>query len=303
VRESHPPHLSRHPVQGEGRILGYGWRLKKDGYRETTIVSRVKMLRSLARRADLSNPEAVKAVIADLDVSDGRKENLVCVYGGYCKLHNIPFEPPRYRRIDQLPFVPLNSEVDQLIARMGAKMSTYLQLLKETGVRAGESWKLRWTDIDAERQAVIIAPEKNSKSTQLKITNRLLPMLERLPRKGEYVFGAGNLDNFARWFYIKRERIAEKLANPRLRRIGFKTLRHFKATMLYHRTRDILLVQRTLGHRDIRNTLVYTHLLDNENDEIVCKAARTVDEAKELVENGFDYVTDVEGLKLFRKRK
>jgi hypothetical protein len=58
-----------------------------------------------------------------------------------------------------------------------------------------------------------------------------------------------------------------------------------------------------LGHRDIRNTLVYTHLLDNENDEFVCKVARNVDEAKELVEGGFEYVTDVEGIKLFRKRK
>jgi integrase len=128
-------------------------------------------------------------------------------------------------------------------------------------------------------------------------------MLERLPRKGEYVFGGGELDNFARWFYIKRRKMADKLGNPRIRRIGFKTFRHLKATMLYHRTRDILLAQSTLGHRDLRNTLVYTHLIDNENDDFVCKVARSVDEAKELVESGFDYVTDMDNMKLFRKRK
>jgi hypothetical protein len=89
---------------------------------------------------------------------------------------------------------------------------------------------------------------------------------------------------------------------PHVVRIGFKTLRHFKATMLYHKTKDILLVQRMLGHRDIRNTLVYTHLIDNESDEFVCKVAKTVDEARRLVENSFDYVTDIDGLKLFRKR-
>jgi len=33
------------------------------------------------------------------------------------------------------------------------------------------------------------------------------------------------------------------------------------------------------------------------------KVARTIDEAKGLVEDGFDYVTDAEGYKLFRKRK
>jgi hypothetical protein len=38
-------------------------------------------------------------------------------------------------------------------------------------------------------------------------------------------------------------------------------------------------------------------------DEFICKIAKTVDDAKVLVENGFDYVTDIESMKLFRKRK
>jgi len=43
--------------------------------------------------------------------------------------------------------------------------------------------------------------------------------------------------------------------------------------------------------------------VDFEGDEFVCKVAKNVDEAKALVESGFDCVTDVEGMKLFRKRK
>ena len=34
-----------------------------------------------------------------------------------------------------------------------------------------------------------------------------------------------------------------------------------------------------------------------------CKIAKTVDDAKEVIESGFDHVTDVEGMKLFRKSK
>ena len=58
-----------------------------------------------------------------------------------------------------------------------------------------------------------------------------------------------------------------------------------------------------LGHRNIRNTLVYTHLVNWESDEFVSKVARTVKEAQELVEAGFDFVCEVEGYKLFKKRK
>jgi hypothetical protein len=58
-----------------------------------------------------------------------------------------------------------------------------------------------------------------------------------------------------------------------------------------------------LGHKSIKNTLVYTHLVDFGSDEYVCKIAKTVDDAKVMVEDGFDYVTDIEGMKLFRKRK
>mgnify|MGYP001024858797 CR=1 FL=1 len=58
-----------------------------------------------------------------------------------------------------------------------------------------------------------------------------------------------------------------------------------------------------LGHKNIKNTLVYTHLVDFRGDEFICKAAQTVDQAKALIENGFDYVTDLGGIRLFKKRK
>ena len=59
-----------------------------------------------------------------------------------------------------------------------------------------------------------------------------------------------------------------------------------------------------LGHRNIKNTLLYTQLIKSENDEdYVSKVARTIDEARKLVEVGFEYVCEIEDAKLFRKRK
>ena len=42
--------------------------------------------------------------------------------------------------------------------------------------------------------------------------------------------------------------------------------------------------------------------LENE-DEHICKAAKTEEEANGLTEHGFEYVCAVEDAKLFRKRK
>lgn len=64
----------------------------------------------------------------------------------------------------------------------------------------------------------------------------------------------------ARLFYDQRKKIAEKLQNPRILKVSFHTLRHWKATMEYYKTKDILHVMRLLGHKNIKNTLIYTQL-------------------------------------------
>jgi len=175
--------------------------------------------------------------------------------------------------------------------------------LKETGARAGEAWNLRWIDLDFEKMAVNLIPEKGSNPRQIKVSSKLFAMLNQLPRRHERVFGPGKLDHFARWFYVKRRDASQRLGNPQIRRIGFKTMRHWRASTLYHKTRDILLVQRTLGHKDIRNTLVYTHLIDFNDDDYTCKGARSLEEASKLIEAGFEYITEIDGVRLFRKRK
>jgi len=104
-------------------------------------------------------------------------------------------------------------------------------------------------------------------------------------------------------FRKQRKRIAHKLKNPRIMRIHFHTLRHWKATMEYAKTKDILHVMQFLGHKNIENTLKYTQLVNFESDEYACKVAKTIKEASELIEAGFEYVTAMDGYKLFRKRK
>ena len=74
--------------------------------------------------------------------------------------------------------------------------------------------------------------------------------------------------------------------------------------MEYHRTKDILHVMRVLGHKNIKNTLVYTHLVDFGEDQYVSKIAGNADEASKLVESGFEFVcTTPDDLMVFKIRK
>ena len=80
----------------------------------------------------------------------------------------------------------------------------------------------------------------------------------------------------------------------------------WKVTIEYARTKDILYVKQLLGHKAIKTTLKYVQLVDLPQEErFICKVAQNADEATELIEAGFEYVTGEydDGGKLFRKQK
>ncbi len=75
-----------------------------------------------------------------------------------------------------------------------------------------------------------------------------------------------------------------------------------------HRTRDIFHVMRILGHRDIKNTLVYIDLeheifQTSVVDEFTVKVAHNVEEACRLAEAGFEKFEEFSEIHLYRKRK
>lgn len=122
---------------------------------------------------------------------------------------------------------------------------------------------------------------------------------------GNYlIFGTWNSDIYGKWFRHHRNKTAEKMKDPAIKGIRLYDLRHFFANMTYHKTRDILFTKQQMGHRKIETTLIYTQLLQFEKDDnYTCKIAQTVEQATDLIENGFEYVTEMDGLRLFRKRK
>jgi len=133
-------------------------------------------------------------------------------------------------------------------------------------------------------------------------------MLSRLPKGSKRIFGDISARTLRVNLWNSRKRVARKLSNSRFDKITFHSLRHWKATMEYHRTKDIIHVKKILGHRNIQNTMKYIdmeHAIFNSHDngQFTVRVAQSVKEACELVEAGFEYVTDIAEKKIFRKRK
>jgi len=104
-----------------------------------------------------------------------------------------------------------------------------------------------------------------------------------------------------------RKRLTNKLDNPRLLRISFHTFRHWKATLEYPKTHNVLHVKELLGHRRLDTPLLYIQLenaiFQSDSDKFNVKAVSEPEQVKALLEVGFEYVCKKDGLMFFRKRK
>ena len=296
-----------------GTLLDYAWKMKKRNLAEETIKHRIYRLNVLIRKgADLWNPDSVETILATEPWKPANKSFFVRAYQSFTKTYSIPWIPIRVTYESKQPFIPLETEIDQLIAKCGKRTATFLQVLKDTGARCGEIKNLKWTDVDEPKRAIRINdPEKGSNSRTVQVTPKTIAMLNALPKRSIYVFSPVGTEKPPRIrsmqsiFARQRNNLAVKLQNPRLKQIHFHTLRHWKATMEYARTRDILRVKQLLGHKRLETTEIYTHLVDFATEDYTVRRPKTSKEEDEFIEAGFEYVRydEKEQCPIYRKRK
>jgi len=172
-----------------GKILEFLWWLQKNGRNQVTIGNYRKFLnRLLGQGLNLLDPEELKGFIAKAKWKPSTKITAVRMLNVWFRFLKIEWNPPKYTPETTIPFIPTEDELNQLIAGVGKKTATYLQLLKETGARPGEISKLTWADIDFERRTIRIKPEKGSLPRILPLSVKAIEMLKSLPRKNERIF-------------------------------------------------------------------------------------------------------------------
>jgi integrase len=281
--------------------------LRNDGRTEGTVENYRKNFKRLLRQgADLFNPENSKEILAKTIMAKNAKRGISVMLNIWFDFNGIKWKRPRYAREAKIPYIPTQKTLNELIAGLGKKMAAYCQVLLETGARAGEISALKWESIDFERKTVNIVAEKGSNPRILKLSQKALDMAANLKHDGERPFS--NADDMRSNFFRQRRRLAQKLANPDILKVHFHSFRHFKATIAYHETKDLIHVQELLGHKNIEITRGYIYIekslfQSTENDKFHAKIATTRTEMIELLESGFEYVTQKDGLAYFRKRK
>ena len=89
-----------------GEILAHAFWMEKKGYKAHTVKGAVSSLKSIDRRTSLLDVQEVLACLAQSKLSETRKEGLACNLDRFYKWKGIPFDKPRYKRAETLPFIP-----------------------------------------------------------------------------------------------------------------------------------------------------------------------------------------------------
>jgi integrase len=289
-------------ADAKGLITKYLAWLEKEGYAIRSAYP--KLLRKLVRDGvNLLNPEDVKKSIAQQKWKHGSKMLCVYAYDAFAKMEKIAWDAPRYRQEETLPFVCSEEELTQIIsACQSRRMAAFLQTLKETYADPEEILRLRWIDI-SKNVVSICHPVKGHLPGQIEVSNKLLAMLNCLPKDSERIFPT-NYRNMYTCFESVRKRAARVQQNPRLLKVSFRTFRHWGGSMLAHFTNgNILTVKKLLRHKRVENTMKYISMIHFEDDEFEVTTATTVEEAKQALIAGFNYITEKGGIMLFRRPK
>jgi integrase len=269
-----------------------------------------KNLKRICKNSDLNDPDSVERYVFGLDVSNKYRNSLFDAYSHYCSTNDINWRRPVLKTEVYPVKIPTEVNIDKIIACATPKYATVFQISKH-GLRPDEISKITLRDIDFDRCALNVRTSKMG----LDRTLRLKPQTRDLLRDYVGLHGISDINQrlFASprtirdtWSFY-RKRAYDKFRDPELLKIRLYDLRHWYGTTQYIKTRDILHVKYLMGHRNIESTMHYMHIakgLINYSEEYTVKVSRTLEEYVNLLEQGFEYVSDYEGgVKILRKRK
>lgn len=168
---------------------------------------------------------------------------------------------PYPRKEEHLPDVLSASEVKRLIEfPKNLKHQVIICYLYNCGLRVGELINLKLSDIDRERMVLHIRQAKGKKDREVPLHHELLNLTERYYRQfkpKEFLLnGQFSLQYSERSVNLLLKYWAKQAGIKR--RIHAHKLRHCYGTHLHEMGIDLNIIQRLMGHKNIKTTNIYT---------------------------------------------
>jgi site-specific recombinase XerD len=219
----------------------------------------------------------IKKWLLKFDTVNTRNHKLCAIKSFYeitvgmpLKLDKIPFS----KKDKKLPIVLSVDEIQRMFdVCENKKHKVILALLYSCGLRVGELINLKWSHIDRSRMIINIIQAKGKKDRQVGLPCHIIPLLESYYfeyKTKEYVLNGQFTD--------KELRYSERSVNEVLKQLGEKAgikkriyahlIRHCFATHSVENGTDINLLQKLLGHSNVKTTNIYLHISHNHISKI-----------------------------------
>jgi integrase len=285
------------------------------GKAQNTVKAFSHRLTQLSRKADLTKPEEVTAAIANATnhetgkpLNNSTKSSLCLAYEWFCKTNNLQWDKPKYKWEEGTPIIPTTEQVTKIISATTKRFATIYTIMVETGIEGEELHRLHKNQIDTERGIISIKGTKGHHSGTYKLKNQTAEMLKEYLGKDQREYPFPQPKVMSEQWRTARDRLADNLKQPDLKKIPMKNLRNYSGAKLYYSLPlpDPIAVMRHLRHKKLETTMHYLRAIITitETDiEYTAKATNNKEEALKLIEAGYQYMTDIDGFKLFRKRK
>lgn len=213
--------------------------------------------------------DSVKDYLLTIENRNYHKQ-IVATFRNYClfvlglklNLQDIPYP----RKEQKLPEIFSQQEMSLLISHpKNLKHQAIICLLYGGGLRVGELINLKITDIDSSRMVINVRAAKNNKDRQVMLDQSLLELLRDYVREykpSTYLFNGQKKGQYS-------ERSVNELLKYWSLKAGIKKgihahlLRHSFATHLLDAGTDMSIIQKLLGHSNIKTTELYAKVSTN----------------------------------------
>ncbi len=181
------------------------------------------------------------------------------------------YEIHRPKKQAQLPKAIHPQDIKKLFeVTTNLKHNTMLKLSYGMGLRVSEIVNIKITDVDSKSMQVFIARGKGKKDRYANLPESILVQLRNYFKEykpTEYLFQG----QYGGQYSARTAQQIFKLALEKAKinkEVSFHSLRHSFATHLLENGTDIRFIQELLGHKDIKTTLLYTHVSDTSTRKI-----------------------------------